>query len=102
MLPKEAQYSAVYSILPVDVDKDGYEDLLLVGNTDAVQPDIGRFDGSYGLILKNDTKGSFVSQPVSAGFVVKGQGRDIKAVKNSKGEKIYIVARNNDQVLYFK
>jgi len=102
MLPKEAQYSAVYSILPADVDNDGYEDLLLVGNTDAVQPDIGRFDGSYGLILKNDTKGSFVSQPVSAGFVVKGQGRDIKAVKNSKGEKIYIVARNNDQVLYFK
>lgn len=102
MLPKEAQYSAVYSILPADVDNDGYEDLLLVGNTDAVQPDIGRFDGSYGLILKNDKKGSFVSQPVSAGFVVRGQGRDIKSVKNPKGEKIYIVARNNDQVLYFK
>jgi hypothetical protein len=102
ILPKEAQYTAVYSILPADIDNDGFEDLLLVGNTDAVQPDIGRFDGGYGLILKNDTKGSFIAQPVSAGFVVKGQGRDIKLVKNSKGEKIYIVARNNDQVLYFK
>lgn len=102
ILPKEAQYSSIYSILPTDVDKDGYEDLLVVGNLDGVQPDIGRFDGSYGLILKNDKAGSFVAQPISAGFVVKGQGRDIKAVKNSKGETIYIVARNNDQVLYFK
>jgi hypothetical protein len=102
ILPKEAQYSAIYSILPADVDNDGFMDLLMVGNTDAVQPDIGRFDGSYGLILKNDKKGSFVAQPVSAGFVVKGQGRDIQVVKNSKGERIYIVARNNEQTLYFK
>jgi hypothetical protein len=101
-LPKEAQYTSIYSILPADVDKDGAKDLLLVGNIDAVQPDIGRFDGSYGLILKGDGKGNFTSLPVSAGFVVKGQGRDIKSVINAKGERVYIVARNNDQVLYFK
>jgi hypothetical protein len=101
-LPKEAQYSSVYSILPADVDRDGNEDLLLVGNVDAVQPDLGRFDGSYGLILKGDSRGNFTSLPVSSGFVVKGQGRDIKSVLNSKGERIYIVARNNDEVLYFK
>jgi hypothetical protein len=101
-LPKEAQFTSIYSILPADVDKDGKKDLLLVGNIDAVQPDIGRFDGSYGLILKGDGNGNFTSLPVSAGFVIKGQGRDIKSFTNAKGERLYIVARNNDQVLYFK
>ncbi|HZY80802.1 MAG TPA: VCBS repeat-containing protein [Cyclobacteriaceae bacterium] len=101
-LPKEAQYSSVFSILANDVDSDGNKDLLLVGNIDAVQPDIGRFDGSYGLILKGDGKGGFTSLPISSGFVVKGQGRDIKMAKNAKGETVYIVARNNDSVLYFK
>lgn len=102
ILPKEAQYSAVYSILPSDVDNDGFEDLLIVGNDDAVQPDIGRFDGSYGLILKGNGKGEFTPLPISSGFVVKGQGRDVKMVTNKKGQRTYIVARNNDQVLYFK
>jgi hypothetical protein len=101
-LPKEAQYSSVYSILPADVDHDGNKDMLLIGNLDGVQPDIGRFDGSYGLILKGDGRGNFKSLPITSGFVVKGQGRDIKLIVNSKGENVYLVARNNDSVLYFK
>jgi hypothetical protein len=101
-LPKEAQYSIIQSILPTDVNRDGNEDMLLVGNLDSVLPDIGRFDGSYGLMLLGDGRGNFSAQPISSGFVVKGQGRDIKAIANPKGEKIYLVARNNDSVLYFK
>lgn len=101
-LPQEAQYSSIYAMLPADIDHDGNEDLLLVGNIDAVQPDIGRFDGSYGLVLKGDGHGNFTSMPISSGFVVKGQGRDIQMLRNVNGERIYIVARNNDEVLYFK
>src|SRR5437870_11905448 len=58
-LPREAQIAPVYGILARDVDGDGKTDVLLAGNFDGVQPEIGRMSASYGLMLRGDGSGQF-------------------------------------------
>jgi hypothetical protein len=100
-LPTEAQFAPVYGILASDVDGDGHTDLLLGGNFDGVQPELGRMSASYGLLLRGDGKGNFTPVPGrSSGFVVPGQTRDIQRIRTARGD-LYVVARNNDRPLLF-
>jgi hypothetical protein len=102
-LPFEAQLFPVFSICTDDVDADGNDDILLVGNLTATQPEIGPHDAGLGLLLKGNGKGEFVPMtPAQSGFVVFGEGRDVKAYRNSTSEMVYIVAVNNGKVVSFK
>src|SRR2546430_4561198 len=77
-LPLEAQLAPVYGILAQDVDGDGKPDLLLAGNFDGVQPEIGRMSASYGLVLRGDGRRRFTPLPAAqSGVMVPGQARDI-------------------------
>jgi hypothetical protein len=97
-LPGEAQFSPVYGIAAGDYDGDGVIDLLVGGNFYESKPEVGIYDGSYGLMLKGDGRGGFVEVPAEkSGFFVKGAVRDIGAV----GDRI-VVALNNDGVRSFK
>ena len=101
-LPLEAQLAPVYGILAQDVDGDGKPDLLLAGNFDGVQPEIGRMSASHGLVLRGDGVGRFTPVPaVQSGFSVPGQARDIQRVRTRRGD-LYVVARNNDRALVFR
>jgi hypothetical protein len=101
-LPTEAQFAPVYGIVASDVDGDGHTDLLLGGNFDGVQPELGRMSASYGLLLRGDGKGDFTPMPATrSGFVVEGQTRDIQRVRTARGD-LYVVARNNDRLLAFR
>jgi len=101
-LPREAQIAPVYGILPSDVDGDGKTDLLLAGNFDGVQPEIGRMSASYGLVLRGDGHGTFTPVRESdSGFLVPGQARDIQRVRTRRGD-LYVVTRNNDRPLIFR
>ena len=101
-LPLEAQLAPVYGILAQDVDGDGKPDLLLAGNFDGVQPEIGRMSASYGLVLRGDGLGRFRPLPaLQSGFTVPGQARDVQRVRTRRGD-LYVVARNNDRALVFR
>jgi len=101
-LPRAAQLAPVYGMLASDLDGDGKTDLLLAGNFDGVQPEIGRMSASYGLMLRGDGGGSFTPVPAAAsGFLVPGQARDIVPVRTSRGV-LYLVTRNNDRPLLFR
>lgn len=101
-LPREAQIAPIYGILPQDVDGDGKTDLLVAGNFDGVQPEIGRMSAGYGLLLRGDGHGDFTPVGVrQSGFSVPGQTRDIKRLRTRAGD-IYVVARNNDRPLVFR
>ena len=101
-LPREAQLAPVYGILARDFDGDGKTDLLLAGNFDGVQPEIGRMSASYGLLLRGDGKGQFIPVATSqSGFFVPGQARDIQRVRTRRGD-LYVVTRNNDRPLVFR
>ncbi|MEX2233046.1 MAG: VCBS repeat-containing protein, partial [Cyclobacteriaceae bacterium] len=102
-LPVEAQMFPVFSFSEGDFNDDGHTDILAVGNLYAVQPEFGRYDAGYGLMMLGDGKGNFRSlSQQSSGFVVKGEGRDIQYLVNSIGKKIYLVSRNNDGLLIYE
>jgi enediyne biosynthesis protein E4 len=102
-LPTEAQLFPIFAFELIDVNQDGHLDVLAVGNWYAVQPDYGRYDAGYGLLLLGNGTGNFHSQTLqSSGFLVEGEGRCVEAVVNSKGERLILVGRNNDTLLTFK
>jgi enediyne biosynthesis protein E4 len=101
-LPQEAQLAPVYGILASDIDHDGRTDLLLAGNFDGFEPEIGAMRASRGLLLRGDGRGSFTAVGAAqSGFLVPGQARDIRRVGTRQGD-LYIVARNDDHPLVFR
>lgn len=102
-LPSRAQFSPVYAIYAGDMDGDGKVDLFLGGNMYSVKPQVGRYDASYGTFLKGDGKGNFTYlTPEQSGLFVRGEVRDIKAIKGPDGKMYLLVARNNDKALLFE
>lgn len=101
-LPIEAQLSPVYGIEIADIDGDGVNDILLGGNLYNVKPEVGRYDASYGLLLKGLRGGKFEHVASTAsGIRLAGEVRDIVTI-DVGGRPLYIVARNNDSVVLFK
>lgn len=98
ILPIEAQFAPVNAILCHDFDKDGHTDLLLAGNEYQTEVMTGRYDASYGLLLKGDGKHTFTPVlPAESGFITNG---DVKSMK-LLGQSV-IVGVNNDSLQTFK
>ena len=98
-LPTEAQFAPVYAGLAEDFDRDGHVDLLLGGNFYGVTPVQGRYDASYGLLLRGDGTGRFAPVDLEAsGLVIDGQVRHLAFLKGAKGERLIVAARNGDRL----
>jgi hypothetical protein len=98
-LPHEAQFAPVYASLAEDFDEDGHTDLLLAGNFYGVTPLQGRYDASYGLVLRGDGTGRF--EPVgieSSNLLIEGQVRHMALLRRANGEPLILVARNDDRL----
>ena len=98
-LPTEAQFAPIYAVLAEDFDGDGNEDLLAAGNFYGVRPLRGRYDASYGLLMRGDGEGRFQSVTMEAsGLTIEGQVRDMRLVTRADGQRLIVVARNDDSV----
>jgi hypothetical protein len=98
-LPPAAQFAPVNAILCDDMDGDGITDLLLAGNEYQTEVMTGRYDASYGCFLRgNARKGFEAIPPARSGFVVRGDVKDLALVWNRVGEKMVVVAINNDSL----
>ncbi len=100
-LPQQAQFSTVYAIVANDFDKDGVTDILVGGNLYDTKPEVGRYDASYGLLLKGDGNGGFA--PIEAkksGFSIEGQAREMTFLTVGK-EQMLFVANNDDALQMF-
>jgi hypothetical protein len=101
-LPEEAQFSPVYGIIADDFDKDGICDLVIGGNQYKAKPETGINDASYGLFLKGNRDGTFTSvSSINSGIFTKGEIRDLKNL-NINGKRYIVVARNNDNLQFYK
>jgi enediyne biosynthesis protein E4 len=98
-LPGEAQLAPVYAALADDFDHDGRIDLLLGGNFYGVPPIIGRYDASYGLLLRGDAGGRFHAVGMEASnLLIDGQVRRLKKLRGADGAALVAVARNGDRL----
>ena len=94
-LPVEAQFAPVYGAASGDFDGDGHVDLVLAGNLYGVQPALGRYDASYGVLLRGTGDGYFVAVDLErSNFVVRGQARHVRTLRDGKGRALVVVARN--------
>ena len=98
-LPLEAQFAPVYASMAGDFDGDGKTDLLLAGNFYGVTPIEGRYDASYGLLLHGDGHGGFTPVDMEqSGLAIDGQVRHMALLKRANGDRLIVVARNNDKL----
>jgi enediyne biosynthesis protein E4 len=101
-LPAEAQFSPTRAALAEDFDDDGRVDLLLAGNDFGRPPVFGRYDASYGLVLRGDGKGQFRAVDLEGGITIEGQVRHIKVLRRASGGPLVVVARNNDTLQLYR
>lgn len=103
ILPAEAQFAPVNAILAHDLDGDGKLDLLLAGNEYQAEVMTGRYDAGYGLFLKGTGKGNFLPiTHINDGVFIKGDVKDMKLIKNGKGDNLILVGINNERLRIFK
>jgi len=96
LLPKEVQFSSVNAICTVDVNQDGFLDILLGGNQYEFKPQYTRLDSNYGSLLLGSKSGAFTWTPYhKSGFFMKGEVKHIQTIKN-KNNSISIIAVIND------
>jgi hypothetical protein len=98
-----AQESKVFSIITSDFDKDGRKDVLCSGNFFPYRVQLGRSDANLGLLMKGSpTNGLVPVDPSQSGIYIDGDVRAALTVKNSSGETLIIVAKNDDAVQVLK
>ena len=101
-LPTLAQFSPVRDIMVSDIDKDGKQDLILVGNDYAVRPSYGRYDASYGWCLLGDTNNRYRPlMPLASGLKIVGDARKIVKIY-IKGKPYLVAAVNNGDLQVFQ
>lgn len=96
-LPKEVQYSPIYTIDQLDFNGDGNADLLLCGNNSHTKIRLGKFDANYGILLAGDGKGNFnyIKQSES-GFNIWGDTRSCIQIN----DKIYFGINSKKVIAY--
>ncbi len=99
-LPFDSQTSSVNDILISDLNNDEYLDLFLVGNTYEISTQLGRLDGSHGVLLLNDKNGYFqaVNERELEGG---GPGRSVQKLQLNQ-QMYYVIGRNNETPIFLK
>jgi hypothetical protein len=96
-LPKEAQYSPIYTIDQMDFNGDGKPDLLLCGNNSYAKIRLGKFDANYGVLLAGDGKGNFTYiKQNESGFNIHGDVRSCVQIN----DKIYFGICGKNLIAY--
>ncbi|MCB0663004.1 MAG: VCBS repeat-containing protein [Saprospiraceae bacterium] len=94
-LPRAAQKAPANAILLDDVDGNGSQDIILVGNQYGLEIETGPIDGNKGVLILND-KGTFtVVSNADSGLDASGYVKNAAIIRSGKGEKI-ILARNDE------
>ena len=100
-LPAEVQFSSLNAIKFIDVNHDGYGDIVCGGNFFELLPQFCRLDASYGNVLINDGKGNFSVLPsAQSGIEVRNETRDIVSFVSRHSQYLLFLENNDYPVLY--
>ncbi|WP_034044675.1 VCBS repeat-containing protein [Wocania ichthyoenteri] len=97
-LPIQAQVSPIKASLVLDVNGDGNNDIITVGNHYGVEVETTRYDAGIGSVFLGDGNNNFsYVKPSESGFYVPDDSRDIKILEQSN--KNLIIVTNNSAPL---
>ena len=98
VLPSLAQTMPILGVDNLDVNNDGYQDLVVVGNIYNTEVETPRLDNNYGLVLLSNTKDNYeVVPPKKTGLYVNGNAKSVQVIDNK-----LLVALNNGKIKTFE
>ena len=90
--------SPLKSALVLDVNKDGYQDIITSGNHFGVEVETTRYDAGFGTVLLGNKTNDFnYSPPKQSGFYIPNDSRDLNLIKQRNNN--LIIVTNNDSKL---
>lgn len=96
-LPALAQMAPALSMVAHDVNKDGHEDLVMVGNIFETEVETPRYDGGNGVVLlSNGSDGYTVQGPAQSGLYIQGNAKSLIRLTHKESAKVILVAGVND------
>ncbi|MBT8269556.1 MAG: VCBS repeat-containing protein [Bacteroidia bacterium] len=100
-LPNMAQIMPVMDALSHDLNKDGFKDLILVGNIYETEVETPRLDNPFGLVLLSNGQDNYsVETPDKTGLYINGDAKSLEMV-SVDGKDYILVACNNGPVESF-
>lgn len=100
-LPATAQLFPILSSVFIDIDHDGYEDVIIGGNIYETEVETPRLDAFSGLILMSNGKDGYREIPQNqSGLVLNGNIKDLMLLP-AKSATLLMASQNNGEVLLF-
>lgn len=96
-LHNNTQFSEIHGILPIDINKDGFLDIILTGNNYGTDVETGQSDANIGVVLLNNGRGGFNPiSPIDSGLSNPKDTRGIYEV----GDNLFIMINNGSAYAY--
>ncbi|HRG64466.1 MAG TPA: VCBS repeat-containing protein [Saprospiraceae bacterium] len=100
-LPRMFQTSHMSGAVLVDVNKDGFTDIIPIGNRSVYAPQFGRLDGYCGDVIINDKGVAFGRLPArETGLDLRGDARAAYLIKGKKTPTFMVTFNNSQAKLY--
>ena len=100
--PNLAQISPIMSSLVHDVDGDGIDDIIIVGNHFDAEVETTRHDSGNGLVMLGNESGNYSTlNPLFSGFYAPGNAKGAVMISLASGGNLIVVANNNGQAQSF-
>ncbi len=96
-LPTEVQTRPILDGISTDLNKDGYQDLILVGNIYNTEVETPRLDFKNGSVLISDGKTLSYSDYYSRMVEINKNSKSIVKLQDQRSSKSLIVVGNNDE-----
>ncbi|QLE01958.1 VCBS repeat-containing protein [Galbibacter sp. BG1] len=101
-LSEECQIAPINDFLVGDFNKDGYLDVLVVGNDLSAETLYGEYDALNGLFLEGSENGFKPIKSDVSGFYVPGQSHHLVKFKDKNSEEFILSTQNDDFLKVFK
>ncbi len=101
-LPFESQMGPINGMQVVDINQDGFDDILCIGNNSYTRVTHGPDDAMYGGVLLNNSGKLTWKNGLDVGFNVSGDGRALGWVNQPNNDIRFIATQNNAKAKVFK
>jgi len=98
LLPIEAQMNPILDGIALDIDKNGFEDIILIGNLYETEVETPRLDNSNAIVLLSDGKSYTFHQSLSSQLKIKGNSKSIKLFQEATGKTKILIGVNGEHL----